>query len=523
MKYKLVIIIAISLFFRFYKLSDWLFFGMDQEYEALIIQNLLELKHIPLIGVNASDTGLYLGPLFIYIASIPYALFGGNPLGGAITASLLGVITTLALYRIGRELFTKRIGAIASICYASSFLIAYYDRQFWNPTPVPLLSLVMGLSLFKVLQKNLKYFYIFFVLLGFSLHIHLSLLIFLPISIYVFWKQRNIFTRRTIVSGILLFLLLQTPQIVFEFRHNLTNSKAIINLITGERVRQMHNSVGFYEKNDLLVSSLARIIWVPPKPDLYLESGQCVNLSKYRKDPGIEMKLIVIAVLVYFIFLIRRKMHYYYLDSRRIRAYHIISSHLIVSLLFISSFIFITINSGTVFEYYFLYLFPWFCLIIGFILSKLWNLAQGRISVLFLLLVYVSINSVSLLSARFSFSYKEKLELINQLKPNLSGSSYALEAVGGCPRYGGYRYLFEHFLPPPTNSYMDSYFGWLYPEKIDYNKTNKILLLSLIDPRENNNSVKMWQEDKMKYLLRFTILEQKRTNSIEAFILELQK
>jgi len=51
----LFIILLLAFFFRFYKLTEWFSFGMDQEYEAFLVKNIVEGNHIPLIGVNAGE------------------------------------------------------------------------------------------------------------------------------------------------------------------------------------------------------------------------------------------------------------------------------------------------------------------------------------------------------------------------------------------------------------------------------------------------------------------------------------
>src|SRR3989338_11478511 len=137
------VILFLALFFRFYKLTDWFSFGMDQEYEAFLVRNIITGKHFPLIGVNAGGTGIYLGPIFIYLASLPYLIFRGNPLGWAVTASFLGVITTWLIYHIVAKLFNQKAALFSSFFYAVSFLASFYDRSFWNPSLVPLLSLLI--------------------------------------------------------------------------------------------------------------------------------------------------------------------------------------------------------------------------------------------------------------------------------------------------------------------------------------------------------------------------------------------
>src|SRR3989338_2153523 len=186
----LLAVIFISAFFRFYKLHDFLFFAMDQEYEVFIIKNILSLKHLPLIGVNASDTGLYLGPAFIYIAAIPYFIFQGNPIGVAFFASSLGILTTFMIYILGKEWFSKVVGLLASFFWAFSFISILYDRQFWNPTPLPFLSIVILYSLTKIIRGQSNHFIFLGLSLGLALQSHLQAVVFLPIVIFFLTKYR---------------------------------------------------------------------------------------------------------------------------------------------------------------------------------------------------------------------------------------------------------------------------------------------------------------------------------------------
>jgi hypothetical protein len=78
-KFIFLTILFSSIVFRFYNLVPWTSFGMDQEYQGYIARNIVVGHHFPLIGVNASDTGLYLGPLFSYFTAITYFIFHGDP------------------------------------------------------------------------------------------------------------------------------------------------------------------------------------------------------------------------------------------------------------------------------------------------------------------------------------------------------------------------------------------------------------------------------------------------------------
>lgn len=505
-KYALVAgILILAFLFRFYNLGSWLTFGMDQEYEALIVKNIVTLKHFPLIGVNASDTGLYLGPAFIYFATLPFILFHGNPIGWGITASLIGILTVYLIYKTSKEMFSDRVGIFASLVYAGSFLSSFYDRRFWNPTPVPLFSLLIGFFLFRILQRKPKTLIPLAVVFALSFHIHLSLLIFSPLILYIIWIRRKIFSQRLIFLSLIIFFLIQIPLLTFELRHNFINSKAMVNFIFNES-REGISTLN--ERGNLLLSTLGRYFWLSPQADLSLETGQCKELSAFRKNAYPEGILLVLVGLIIFGWWSFRTKEGRKADSAKI-------------IIGISSltFLFVLFYRREVFEYYFLYLFPWIALSLGKSLSFIWDKNHGNLIVVPTVLLFVILNLVSLFSANSSYSYHDKLEAINFVKQNIGNKSYTLEALGECPRFEGYRYLFEYYFKTPDKSYMDSYFGWLYPESIKYVVPQRIVLLSLIDPRYKNELVEKWEETKLDFLAGYNIIAEKSFNNIKVFIL----
>ncbi len=295
--YLLGIILLLAIFFRFYRLHNWLSFGMDQEYEAFLVKNIVTGKHFPLIGVNASDTGLYLGPAFIYFATVPYVLFGGNPIGWGITASLLGLLTVYLIIRIGKEMLSENTGIFAGLIYASSFLVSFYDRKFWNPMPIPLFSLLMGLFLFRIMQRKSSNLVWLSVIFALSFHIHLSLLIFTPIILFIIWIRRKIFSKKLILLSFALFLLIQTPIIAFEIRHNFLNSRAAVNLIFDKSIERVST---VFERGNLALSTVGRYFWLPLNADLSLETGQCRELASFTKNAYPEGIVLVLIGLIIF-------------------------------------------------------------------------------------------------------------------------------------------------------------------------------------------------------------------------------
>lgn len=509
-------ILLVAFLFRFYRLSSWFSFGMDQEYEAFIAKNIVSGRHFPLIGVNASDTGLYLGPVFVYLASIPYALFSGNPLGWAIAASFLGVVTCYLVYRVGKELFSDKTGIFAGFLYASSFMASFYDRKFWNPSPVPIISLLIGLFLYRITRK--KYHYLPWLILVFSIGFqsHLSMLVFAPLIIYIIWKHRKHYKPKILWLSLAIFILLQLPLILFDLRHNFVNLKAAVNLMTGNnQVATAYSTLP--ERGSIFLNALGRFFWLPAYPDIFVEGGQCSELTAFIKNAYPEIKILVLVGIAIFLLSFikfakskaRLQINDDYTDGAKRIVMSIFALAIFVVLFYQRSF----------YEYYLLFLIPYLAIVLGKSLDYIWSQEHGSSIVFFLIGLFTLLNLVTLFTATASYSYTDKLQALKFSKPYLSGESYSLEALGECSRFGGYRYMYEHFAAIPVSSYMDSYFAWLYPYSIKKQPESIVVLLSLIDPRIRGSDIAKWQEVKLRFLSEFNIVDSKKLQKLQVYIL----
>lgn len=505
----LIIILLLAFFFRFYRLSDFLMFGMDQEYEAFLVKNILTGKHFPLIGVNASDTGLYLGPAFIYIASIPFAVFSGNPLGWAVTALFFGVITTFAVYLAGKRIFNAGAGFFASFFYGVSWLFSFYDRQFWNPVLVPLLSLILGTLIYKILQGKIRQLLLFSLVMGLGIQSHLSLLIFVPIIFYALWIKRALLNKKIILYSLLIFMVTQSPVIAFDLRHDFTNLRAAAKLISFGSSNTNVNNSSILGRNMLFVSTIGRFFLPPINSDWLVESGQCAELIGFRKERVLSGSLLL-AILAIILFIKKNRIKKSIYQNK---------GHFLLLLIFTATAVFIQIYPRQIFEYYFLFFFPWLAIGIGLSVNYYWEVGNYRRHIVVLITVIALLNFTALLTSRYSFSYREKVKALEFIRENLKGKPYSLEAIGGCQRFGGYRYLAEYFVGRPLSSYMDSYFDWIYKNS-DKSKSNITVLLSLIDTRNSQTLLENLMEDKLKILGTSSTIAKYKSGRIDVYILK---
>ncbi len=457
---------------------------MDQEYEAFLVKNILAGAHFPLIGVNASDTGLYLGPAFIYLATIPYFLFHGNPLGGGVFAALLGIGTTFFLYKLGTLWFGKKIGLLASLFWAISFIAVLYDRQFWNPTPIPFLTILTCYYLTKIIQGKGKYLIVLAISLGLALQSHLQAIIIFAVSLVYLYIYRRRFSKKYLMLFIFIFVLIQLPLIFFDMRHQLTNTKAFLNLIFSFSSRLSTNPMtSIFDRLTIFTSLLGRTFYIKSPVDLYLENGQCASLLPYiGKTEIVVIGLVLLSIFIYF----GQKIVIKYKNSQDYNLIFSITFATILSLIF---------YHRPIFEYYFLFFLPILVLIASWIFLSLWQ-KGWKILILTLAILFILSNSKSFFMADMSFSFKYKLKAINFAKQYVDNGNFSLEALGECGRFGGYRYLFEYFGKKPGSSYMDPYFAWIYgkPMKKNYPKS---IVFSVIDERDKGASDRWTKQEQI--------------------------
>lgn len=509
-KWLLILILLIALIFRFYKLHDWINWGMDQENEVFIVRNIVSGRHFPLIGLSITDTGVYRGPFFLYLSSIPYLIFSGDPIGGALLASITGVLMCYFIYFIGRNIFSDRAGLFASLLYSASFLASYYDRRFWLPSFIPIVSLLIGFLLVKVLRGDYRKLIYISILLGLATHAHITILIFLPLILYTVVRSKKNIPKKILIYAVIVFVLIQLPVLFFDLRHDFLNTKALMKLITGNT--SPVNSSTIIQRGGLFLSAVGRFIFIGSKPDLFLMSDQCQGFNYFEKSKLLSGGLIVVI----FLGTIIRQFILNIQKNRRI-IFPKVQYQLIIGIYGLI-LLFILFYNRQVFEYYLLFFFPWLAITLGWTFDYYWRQRFGKIVTTFVIIIIIILNLCSLLTATYDYSYKDKMEIINFAKKYITGNKYALEAIGDCPRYGGYRYLFDHYIKPPVSSYMDPYFAWVYEDTLEKSKVDYIVLLYLPDPRDTDDKIIQFEEQKRKWISENNMIAAEKIGAAQVYI-----
>jgi len=453
----LLVVLLICFFIRAYHLIDLFPFTMDEEYQAFLANNTIKTGHIPLIGVNVANTGLYLGPLFTWISTILYWFANGSPIITAWVSVLISITTCWLLIKT-INLLTKDywLSLIGGLLYSLNPLIVMYDHKFWNPSLVMCLTVFWLFSLLKS-AKNQKWWIGVFAVLGLSFHIHYSLFILiLPTFVEIFrqWKliklnKRKIFVKNITIKFILIIGICILPLLIFEIRHNfiqLTSFRQY--LFFSEKI-----NLAIWYRFWILYASVNRLLWLGFNRDLAIE----MSLASSSKSTLLMPLSIIFPLSLTYIYFGKR-----YWQFGKIFITIFIS--FITALLFFKSL---------VSEYYFLPLFPLCLILIMLVLTQ--HIESRGIKAEYylglLLALVLAVWAGQSLTLKNTLGLKTKLTMIDNIKNLVDNKPYELNAKGKYA-YEGYRYLTSWQRVTPVKSYMDEQFDWLYGSNKALPKTN---------------------------------------------------
>ncbi len=237
-------IIVIGAFCRLYKIDQYMTFLGDEGRDVIVVRRFLTEFHPPLIGPGTSVGNMYLGPLYYYMMAPALLIANFSPVGPAVQVAVLGILTVAFVWWTGRMWFGKLGGLVAAGLYAISPIIIVYSKSSWNPNIMPFFALLSIYSIWKVWKENkFKWLVVLGISFAFVLQSHYLGLLLAP-TLFVFWLLTFINIRKTNMKknliknsliGILLFLILMSPLLIFDIRHGGTNVHAIEALVTSRK------------------------------------------------------------------------------------------------------------------------------------------------------------------------------------------------------------------------------------------------------------------------------------------------
>lgn len=148
-------VVLVACFFRLYRL-DAIPSGLSTDEAAA--------------GVNAEsvlDGNLQLfyppfdEPVFVYASSVGIALFGPTVLGLHVAAAVFGILSVIAIYLLGREMFDSRVAILAAAGLALSYWGVQTSRLGFRAIALPCLELLAFFFLWRALKRGQIRDYVF--------------------------------------------------------------------------------------------------------------------------------------------------------------------------------------------------------------------------------------------------------------------------------------------------------------------------------------------------------------------------
>ena len=228
-KYNLILslVLVLSAFLGFFKINQLMVFIGDQGWFYLSARDMLISGQIPLVGIASSHPWLHQGSLWTYLLALFLWIFKFNPVSGAYITIILGVLSVAGIYLVGKALFSKRVGIIASLLYATSPLVISYMRTPYHTSPIPFFVLIFIFSLYKFIQNKIIYLPIILLLLGILYSFEIATVIlggaFALVLIFKLFKKevliRDILRKKIATFSILALLISLFPMILYDVRN----------------------------------------------------------------------------------------------------------------------------------------------------------------------------------------------------------------------------------------------------------------------------------------------------------------
>ena len=410
-----------------------------------------------MIGGHIAGTGLYSGPLFVYLTAIPAFLTRGHPLGFGLTVAIFGVVNAVFVYYLAKKMFTAKVAVVSGLLYSGSLLMALFDRHYWNASLTPIITTLSVWFVWEIYQKRNWYFLPLAAVLALGFHAHGTGMAIIVGTILSLISLRISLRSRLFFLSCLLFLLLQLPLIIFDLRHDFLNTRALVSYLTTDKKTEFTLKERADNIFDEFPKTLGRLFYFPAQ-DVAVEQTLALP-SEIEVRRALAPWWLIIGVVGLLVVTIR--------DIRRPEIKLLLS--FVVATLFGLFF-----YKAKVPEYFFAPTFVPIFLLMGYGLTKVphgWIMTVGLVVANFFVLI----------NLKHSFGFRPKFAAVQKIANQNKDVPFAVK-VNCDSRFcqaTGFRYFFTYYGVEPTISDMDPNFLWLYERRISKQSPEKIIT---IDP-----------------------------------------
>lgn len=277
----LFLVLLVSLFLNTYRLPELMTFIGDQGWFYLSARDMVLTGEIPLVGIASSHPWLHQGALWTYMLGIVLWIFHFDPVSGAYFTAILGTISVSVLYFIAARMFSKRVGIVAALLYATSPLIIANARFAYHTSPIPFFVILFLWSFYKWVKGNVIYFPIVILFLGilYSLELATTLLAF-PILLFLcygVWKKtqwvRQILTKKIIGLSFFAFFVSLIPILIYDLSHGFKQTAGFAVWMVYTVVKPLLHSSMLTQQSPVQHANLSQFLYETVQRLFFLPNG----------------------------------------------------------------------------------------------------------------------------------------------------------------------------------------------------------------------------------------------------------
>lgn len=427
--------LLLASFLRFVNLENSMTFIGDQGWFYLSARDLLIQGKIPLVGITSSHTWLHQGPLWTYMLSIALLISKFNPLSGGFLTAIFGVLTTYLMYKLGSSMFSVRVGVIASLLYATSPLIIFFDRMPFDPSPIPFFTVLYLYSLSKWIKGSINYFPFSILLIALLYNLELATFtLFFPFAMlftYGFIKNkdwvRKLLNKKTICYSVAAVIVPMFPVIVYDFSNGFKQTIVFLGWT-------VYKPFSFFVKHSSqnFLSSIGAVV-----------SFLLLNIQRIVFEYNLA-----IVLLLFFLSLIYLANFVY----KNINLKDTVSKSILLFLL-VTSILGILANQ-TPSDAYLPIIFPFVIFTVALFCDFLLKKAL-KYAVVILLIIITVLNSYASFKNSLTYDFKHKIEAVEKIVNLTNNHEYNLIGSGYGSQFRSFTMNYEYLLwwkgHPPTN------------------------------------------------------------------------
>lgn len=158
-------------------------------------------------------------PMYFFIQHIFFKIFGATVIVSRFTSAFAALGSVIVMFFLGKRFGGARIGLIAMAALTLNNYFIWNGRIGHIESLLIFWFLLSFLFLLKALQDSPQYFKWAGLFFGLALLTKFSLLFMLPaILIYLTWQERRVFKLKEFWLGLVLFLLVASPLLIYDLK-----------------------------------------------------------------------------------------------------------------------------------------------------------------------------------------------------------------------------------------------------------------------------------------------------------------